>query len=89
MLLDEVKAYIRVTWKEDDYLINNLIEEGKAELNELFGVDVDYENNLSEKGLLKDYVRYAYNGQAEWFPINFRKKILRLQLKYGMKSKRG
>ena len=84
-LLDEVKAYIRVTWKEDDYLINNLIEEGKAELNELFGVEIDYENNQTEKSLLKDYVRYAYNGQAEWFHINFRKRILRLQLKHGIK----
>lgn len=84
--LDEVKAYIRVTWKEDDCMISSLIEEGKAELNELIGVDVDYENNPTEKGLLKDYVRYAYNGQAEWFLINFRKKILRLQLKYAVKK---
>ena len=79
-MIEELKSYLKITWDEEDLLLNTLIEEGKAYLNELAGVKLDFENNYINKSLLKDYARYAYNNQIEYFEENFAKKLLRLQI---------
>ncbi len=84
-MLEELKSYLKITWDEEDLLLTNLLNDAKEYLNELCGVELDY-TNINNKSLVKDYVRYAYNNNLEWFEINFTSKLLRLQLKEGIKS---
>lgn len=84
-MLEELKSYLKITWDEEDLLLDNLINDAEEYLNELCGVELDY-TDINNKSLVKDYVRYAYNNNVEWFEINFASKLLRLQLKEGIKS---
>lgn len=84
MLLQEVKAYLKITWHDEDDIITNLIDRGKARLNELAGAELDFDNPGLAKDLLLDYCRYSYNNASEYFEENYRAEILRLQLMTGV-----
>ena len=84
-MLEELKSYLKITWIEEDLLLYNLIDEGKAYLNDITGVELDFETDITNKSLLKDYVRYSYNNQIEYFEENFASKLLRLQLNVACK----
>ena len=83
-LLEQVKSYLKVTWDDEDALIENYINRGKAKLNELVGAELDFETEGHARSLLFDFVRYAYNNATEYFEENFRSEILRLQLMTGV-----
>jgi hypothetical protein len=80
-MLEELKSYLKITWNDEDTSLNRLIEQGKAYLNDLMGVTLDYDSEGQPKSLLLDYCRYAYNNALEYFEENFQKEILRLQFK--------
>lgn len=80
-MLQELKAYLKITWNDEDISLNRLIDQGKAYLNDLTGVTLDYEAEGQPKSLLLDYCRYTYNNALEYFEENFQKDLLRLQLK--------
>lgn len=83
-LLEQIKQYLKVSWDDEDALIENYINRGKAKLNELVGAELDSETEGYARSLLFDFVRYAYNNATEYFEENFRSEILRLQLMIGV-----
>lgn len=83
-VLEQVKDYLKVTWPDEDGAIQQLIDRGKAELNELAGAALDFDSEGLARSLLFDHVRYGYNNASEYFEQNFKEKILRLQLKTGV-----
>lgn len=83
-MLEKVKAYLRVTWDDDDEILTDLIARGKTKLEELAGAVLDFEAEGLARSLLFDYVRYVYNNASEYFEENFQREILRLQLLTGV-----
>lgn len=79
-MLEEIKEYLKITWDDEDIEIQSIIEAGRSNLNDLTGVELDFEEGQA-KTLLKEYCRYSYNNGLEYFEENFAKEILRLQLK--------
>lgn len=86
MLLEEVKAYLKINWDEENDALSNMIERGKSRLNKLSGLELDFDSQGQPKELLLDYCRYAYNNALEYFEVNFASDILNLQLDSGIKS---
>lgn len=83
-MLEAIKDYLRVTWADDDDLLNELIARGKQKLEELAGAAPDFEGEGLARSLLFDYVRYAYNNASEYFEENFQQEIMRLQIITGV-----
>lgn len=84
-MLQEVKDYLKITWNDENDDIQNIIDRGKNYLNDLIGVELNFDENSQAKTLFLDYCRYAYNKALEYFEDNFQKEILRLQLKEAVK----
>lgn len=83
-MLQKVKAYLKITWIDEDASIAGLIARGQAKLQELVGAELDFDTEGQARSLLFDYVRYAYNNASEYFEENFQQEILRLQLMTGV-----
>lgn len=79
-MLENLKDYLRITWDDEDSLLESFIERGKAYLEDLTGTEIDFDK-APAKSLLLDYCRYCYNNASEYFEENFQREILRLQLK--------
>lgn len=87
MLIEELKSYLKVTWdEEDDTVFTPLIQRGQAYLNDIAGVVLDYEADDLVKQLLLDYGRYAYNHSLELYEMNFKRELLKLSIREGVKS---
>lgn len=87
--LEMVKRYLRVTFDHSDEELRDLIEDGKAELKgaiypglEFNAIpDAPYDGRIN--ALLKDYVRYAWNGSTQYFRQDYSRQILALSLEIG------
>ena len=77
-LLDDVKAYLNVSWEEDDDLIKGYIQRGQARLNRIAGCELDYSAEGAARSLLFDYCRYANSQALEVFEENFKSELLML-----------
>ena len=86
-LLDEIKGDLQITWDDDNTEINltNYIEDGIEVLENDVGTSIDFEEDKMARGLLKTYVRYAWNKSEEFFIENNLERILKLEIKYGKK----
>lgn len=84
-LLKDVKDYLKITWDDEDDSLDGVIRRGQANLEELTGTTLNFEQEGQAKSLLLDYCRYAYNNALEYFEENFSKEILRLQLMEAVK----
>ena len=80
-MLEELKDYLKISWKSEDDYLAQIINRGKEYLKDLTGTNLDFETEGQHKSLLLDYCRYYYNNAIEYFEDNFQKEILRLQLK--------
>lgn len=87
-MLENVKSYLRISWEDDDELLLGFIERGKEVLNSLSGKELNYEEESTQKALLLDYCRYAYNNATECFEDNFYKEISRLQYQIALEDRR-
>ena len=85
-MLQAVKNYLKITWNDEDFHIQGIIDRGQAYLNDLTGTTLDFETDGPPKTLLLDYCRYVYNNASEYFEENFAKELLRLQLQEGIKA---
>lgn len=83
-MLQRVKAYLKITWDDEDTAITDLITRGKKKLEGLAGAELDFDTEGLACSLLFDYCRYAYNNASDYFEENFQREILRLQLKTGV-----
>lgn len=88
-LLEDVKYYLHITWNDEDEDINSIVLEAKQYLSEKVGTVIDYDKDLTAKGLLKDYCRYVRNYSKEFFEKNFLNEIQNLQLKYAIEDNKG
>lgn len=84
--LPAVKEYIKVTFPDSDDQIVELISDGMAELKGMIYPELVFNFDPVEpydgqiNALLKDYVRYAWNGSTQYFEEDYRSKITRLSL---------
>jgi len=83
-MLNAVKDYLKITWDDEDALLQAIIERGKAYLNDLAGAELDFDAAGPPRSLLLDYCRYSYNNASEYFESNFARDLLRLQLQVGV-----
>ena len=88
-MLQEVKDNLKITWNDEDAVLAKMVERAKDNVNDLIGVELDFDENNQAKTLLLNYCRYFYNSAAEYFEGNFSKEILRLQLKEAVKNNEG
>ena len=79
MILEELKARLRITEDEED---SDLLKKGIAKINNIVGADINYEEDDEAREILLEYGRYAYNNAGEYFETNFSTELIRLQIKY-------
>lgn len=81
----EVKRHLQVTWDDDDtnLTIADYIKDGVEVLQEDVGTSIDFDKDEIARGLLRTYVRYAWNKSEEYFIENNLERILKLEVKYG------
>ena len=89
-LLNEVKLFLRITWDDDstNEQMNNLINEAKGYLqgDNCAGTEIDFDEDLQARRLLKEYCRYTYNYSFEYFQENFKSELWSLVLRYADKE---
>ena len=79
-MLDELKENLGITGTDQDAALEKKILSGKARLDGLAGVALEYEVEGLPRSLCLDCCRYDYNNALEYFEENFAKEILRMQL---------
>jgi hypothetical protein len=84
-VIDELR-YKLATGTSQDTNLESIILRGKARLNGLAGVTLDFESEGLPQDLLLEYCRYDYNNALEYFEENFAKEILRMQLESAVKD---
>jgi hypothetical protein len=84
---EELKDYLQITWSDasTDKKVLGFIKDGEAYLNEIAGTEINYVTDLKAKQLLKDYGRYVYNHSLELFEINFKRELLKLSIREGVR----
>lgn len=83
MILEELKARLRITEDEEDLdLLSPIINKGIAKINNIVGADINYDKDEEAREILLEYGRYAYNNAGEYFETNFSTELIRLQIKY-------
>lgn len=85
-LKNEVKRALRILDDNNDEIIEDIIFRGKANLNNLVGVELDFDKQGLARKLLIDYCRYDFHNASEYFEENFLKELNRLILQIGAKS---
>lgn len=81
----EVKRHLQITWDDDDtnLMIADYIKDGVEVLQDDVGTLIDFDTDEIARGLLRTYVRYAWNKSEEYFIENNLERILKLEVKYG------
>lgn len=81
-LLSDVRNYLDITYDdpETDQKLTGIIERGKVYLDNIAGVQQDYEKEAASRQLLFDYCRYARNNALEYFEGNFKTELLTLRI---------
>lgn len=84
-LISDVKKRLKITWEHQDQEIEEMIEEGIAYLQSKVGELPFSKSDKSDlafisRKLLKDYVRYEWNGSGAYFETDYRSDLLNLQL---------
>ncbi len=85
MFLELVKRDLQITWtdKETEKILIDYIEDGMEVLQNDVGTSINFSDDKLAKGLLRTYVRYAWNKCEEYFISNNLERILKLEVKYG------
>jgi len=84
-MLQMVKDYLKITW-DDDQNLTRIIDSARASINEMMGVELDYDEPGQAQDLFMNRCRYDYNNALEYFEQNFQADILRLQLQVGARE---
>lgn len=81
-LLVDVKDYLHIVWQDEitDRNITGFIKRGKARLQQIASVPLDFTIEDSPRTLLFDYCRYANSQALEMFEKNFTSELLDLNL---------
>ena len=87
-LFGEIKHALAITWNEEDREIKRLVERSVYALNDLVGVELDLEKDLSARELVIDRCRYAYNNAVDEFEKNFQAELSRLILRVAIEERK-
>lgn len=87
-LLKPIKEYLRITWDDEvtDNNIKGYIARGKARLQDIAGVSLDFEEENLARTLLFDYCRYANSQALEMFEKNFLSELISLRISSQVKE---
>jgi len=81
-LLDDIKAYLHITWSDaiTDANLTGMIDRGMARLQKIAGATLDFVVEDSPRALLLDYCRYANSHALEVFEKNFNAELTSLYI---------
>ena len=81
-LIQDVKDYLHITWIDanTDKNLIGFISRGKARLQTIAGVSLDFTVEDLPKTLLLDYCRYANSQALEMFEKNFAQELMSLHI---------
>lgn len=79
-MLSELKQRLRITWTEDDAVLNEMLEGSKAYLEELTGTSFDYATDYRAKELVLERCRYVFHNAGDEFEKNYKSELQRLIL---------
>ncbi len=90
-LLADVKSYLHITWEDadTDKNLQGMIERGKARLQDIAGVPLDFIAEDFPRTLLFDYCRYANSHAVEMFEKNFASELMSLHIKSQVEAQAG
>lgn len=80
-LLEQLKRYLNISYEDQDTdeMLKDILENGKAIINDYAGTELDYEQPGQARQLLFDYCRYARSHATEMFEVNFRRDLMGLR----------
>ena len=81
-LLQEIKDEQHITPFKKDETIMGYIKDGEYDINKACGTEIDYEEDLKARSLLKNYVLYTREKRLAEFKILYGAEYARLQAEY-------
>ena len=81
-LKKEIRQEQRLSPLFPDESIANFIREGMQDINNVVGIEVDYDTDLEARSLLKYYVLYANHMRLAEFREVYAGEYVKLQIKY-------
>lgn len=81
-LIKEIRQEQRLSPLFPDESIANFIREGMQDINNVVGIEVDYDTDLEARSLLKYYVLYANHMRLAEFREVYAGEYVKLQIKY-------
>lgn len=81
-LLEAVRNYLDITWKDDagDVKLSGIIARGMQYINTIAGKEMDYSIEGKARELLFDYCRYVRSNALNEFQDNYLHELLMLQI---------
>ena len=86
--IDEVKRSLNITWNDDNTnsSVDDYIRNGVAVLENDVKANINFNNDILARKLLKTYCRYERNNSEEYFIENNLQDILKLEVQYGKEN---
>ena len=81
-LIKEIRSEQHVSPNEEDKVIEKLIKEAEFDINSKSGAKIDYDADLTARGLLKNYAMYRRFGRIAEFKQLYAGDYADLQAKY-------
>lgn len=81
-LIEEIRSEQHVSPNEEDKVIEKLIKEAEFDINSKSGAKIDYDADLTARGLLKNYAMYRRFGRIAEFKQLYAGDYADLQAKY-------
>lgn len=78
-LLADVKAYLGITWSDDDAKVRGIIASGEVYLDKVRGAAANYTEDGLPRTLLLDYCRYMRDNALDVFENNYRAMLLEMR----------
>ncbi|MED2777311.1 hypothetical protein P4278_07095 [Bacillus thuringiensis] len=88
LLLEEIKHALAITWDEENREITRLAERSVYAINDVVGIEVDIETNLSAREMVIQRVRYDYNNALDEFETNYKRQLSRLILQVAIAERK-
>lgn len=81
-LINEIRKEQQISPLLPDTIFEQYVDEGKADINYAAGADIDYDEDLQARALLKTYVMYANHKRLQEFREVHVSEYAKLQIKY-------
>lgn len=81
-LIKEIRAEQHISSNEEDDVLGQIIKEAEFDINNKAGANIDYDKDLTARGLLKNYVMYDRFARLAEFKQLYVGDYADLQAKY-------